>query len=232
MLGRRKGLQHEFEREALPHLEALYGTAMRLTHNPREAEDLVQDTMLKAFRFFHRFEEGTNAKAWLFKILHNTFINRYRKRLREQRLIEEIERADHYGELFTGDRTAPGADPERSLVGKMLADDVQRALEEVPPDFRMAVILADLEDFSYKEVADIMDCPVGTVMSRLYRGRRILQRRLHEYAVAQGIVRPAPAANDAAPAQGAAEPAAEGVPVTSLSQWRERRRGSGSQGEQ
>ncbi|HEY3358918.1 MAG TPA: sigma-70 family RNA polymerase sigma factor [Polyangia bacterium] len=228
MLGRRKSLRQEFEREALPHLEALYGTAMRLTHNPREAEDLVQDAMLKAFRFFHRFEEGTNAKAWLFKILHNTFINRYRKRLREQRLLEELERADHYGQLLAGEASAAGPDPERSLVGKMLADDVQRALAEVPPDFRMAVILADLEDFSYKEVADIMECPVGTVMSRLYRGRRILQRRLHDYAVAQGIVRPAAPA--AAPAPEAAAGPAE-RPVTSLDEWREKRRGGGAQGD-
>jgi RNA polymerase sigma-70 factor (ECF subfamily) len=224
MLGRPRTLRTEFERAALPHLEALYGTAVRLTHNPREAEDLVQDTMLKAFRFFHRFEEGTNAKAWLFKILHNTFINRYRKRLREVRLLEELERGDHYGELIAGEASAPGADPEKSLVGKLLADDVRRALAEVPPDFRMAVILADLEDFSYKEVADIMDCPVGTVMSRLYRGRRILQRRLHDYAVAQGIVRPPAATPAPAPAAGAV-----GRPVTSLSEWRaERGAGSGS----
>jgi RNA polymerase sigma-70 factor (ECF subfamily) len=93
MFGRARSLRQEFEREALPHLEALYGTAMRLTHNPREAEDLVQDTLLKAYRFFHRFESGTNAKAWLFKILHNTFINRYRKRLREQMLLDELERS-------------------------------------------------------------------------------------------------------------------------------------------
>ena len=115
----------------------------------------------------------------------------------------------------------PRGDPERSLVGKMLADDVQRALAEVPPDFRMAVILADLEDFSYKEVADIMECPVGTVMSRLYRGRRILQRRLHDYAVAQGIVRPPVSA-------GPTE--ATVAPVTSLDEWREKRRG-GSRGD-
>jgi RNA polymerase sigma-70 factor (ECF subfamily) len=189
MLGSARSLKHEFEREALPHLQALYGTALRLTRNPREAEDLVQDAMLRAFRFYHRFERGTNAKAWLFKILHNTFINRYRRRLREQRVLDEIERADHY-DLVAGDAGGMGGDPERALSFHLLEGDVQRALAEVPSDFRMAVVLADLEDFSYKEIAEIMDCPVGTVMSRLYRGRRILQRLLHDHAVAAGIVKP------------------------------------------
>src|SRR5512146_360153 len=110
MLGSARSLRQEFEREALPHLQALYGTALRLTHDPREAEDLVQDTMLKAFRFFHRFEEGTNAKAWLFKILHNTFINRYRKRVREQRLLDDIERADHYRDLLASEASGAGPD--------------------------------------------------------------------------------------------------------------------------
>jgi RNA polymerase sigma-70 factor (ECF subfamily) len=189
MLGSARSLKQEFEREALPHLHTLYGTALRLTHNPREAEDLVQDTMLRAFRFFHRFERGTNAKAWLFKILHNTFINRYRRRLREQRVLDEIERIDHY-HLVAGDPAPAGGNPERVLGFHLLEGDVQRALAEVPPDFRMAVILADLEEFSYKEIAEIMECPVGTVMSRLYRGRRILQRLLLDHAVAAGIVRP------------------------------------------
>jgi len=189
LFGSTRSLRHEFEREALPHLDALYGTALRLTHNPREAEDLVQDTMLRAFRFFHRYQAGTNAKAWLFKILHNTFINRYRRRLREQRVLDEIDRADHY-RLVAGDPTPPGGDPEGALGLHMLADDVQEALQQVPADFRMAVILADLEDFSYKEIAEIMDCPVGTVMSRLYRGRRILQRLLRGHALEAGIVKP------------------------------------------
>jgi RNA polymerase sigma-70 factor (ECF subfamily) len=186
--------------------------------------------MLKAYRFFHRFEEGTNAKAWLFKILHNTFINRYRQRLREQRLLDTIGYAGDYGNRFTSEASSPGADPERLLVGKLLADDVQRALADVPPDFRMAVILADLEDFSYKEIADIMECPVGTVMSRLYRGRRILQRRLHDYAVAQGIVRSAAPA--AMPAAAGSTPAGvAGADVTSLAEWREKRRSGGTPGE-
>ncbi|MBI5479693.1 MAG: sigma-70 family RNA polymerase sigma factor [Deltaproteobacteria bacterium] len=214
MLGSARSLRQEFEREALPHLSALYGTALRLTHDPREAEDLVQDAMLRAFRFFHRFERGTNAKAWLFKILHNTFINRYRRRLREQRLLNELDRADHY-HLVAGDPAPAGGDPERALSFRLLEGDVQRALAEVPPDFRMAVILADLEEFSYKEIAEIMDCPVGTVMSRLYRGRRILQRLLHDHAVAAGIVKPAGEA-----AAGAPPPAAPGGAVYRLSDYR------------
>src|SRR5512146_1925765 len=133
MLGSARSLRQEFEREALPHLEALYGTAMRLTHNPREAEDLVQDTMLQAFRFFHRFEVGTNAKAWLFKILHNTFINRYRKRLRAQMLLDERERSDRYEEYLQAESAAPRNDPTRPLVGQMLAADVKRAPQEVHP---------------------------------------------------------------------------------------------------
>jgi RNA polymerase sigma-70 factor, ECF subfamily len=201
MLGSARSLRQEFEREALPHLRALYGTALRLTHDPREAEDLVQDATLRAFRFFHRFERGTNAKAWLFKILHNTFNNRYRRRLREQRVLAEIDRDDHY-HLVAGDPAPAGGDPERALGFHLFEGDVQRALAEVPPDFRMAVILADLEEFSYKEIADIMECPVGTVMSRLYRGRRILQRLLHDHAVAAGIVKPGTDATPAAPSGG------------------------------
>ena len=213
MLGSARSLRQEFEREALPHLQALYGTALRLTHDPREAEDLVQDATLRAFRFFHRFERGTNAKAWLFKILHNTFINRYRRRLREQRVLDEIYRNDHY-HLVAGAPAPSGGDPERALSFHLLAGDVQRALAEVPPDFRMAVVLADLEEFSYREIAEIMDCPVGTVMSRLYRGRRILQRLLHDHAVAAGIVKP----GDATAA--AASPATSGAEVYSLSDYR------------
>jgi RNA polymerase sigma-70 factor, ECF subfamily len=213
MLGSARSLKQEFEREALPHLQALYGTALRLTHNPREAEDLVQDAMLRAFRFFHRFERGTNARAWLFKILHNTFVNRYRHRLREQRVLDELDRADHY-HLVAGDPAPGGGDPERALSFRLLEGDVQRALAEVPPDFRMAVILADLEEFSYKEIAEIMECPVGTVMSRLYRGRRILQRLLRDHAVAAGIVRPG------ADTAGGATPEAVGGEVYRMSDYR------------
>ncbi|HJZ83663.1 MAG TPA: sigma-70 family RNA polymerase sigma factor [Polyangia bacterium] len=171
--------REEFEEAALPHLDSLFGAALRLTRNERDAEDLVQDTILRAYRFFHRFERGTNAKAWLFKILSNTFANKYRKRQRERTVLDQVE----------AEATPPTQtrDPETYLLGRLFSEQVQQALQELPEDFRWAVMLADLEDFSYREIADIMDCPIGTVMSRIYRGRRLLQRMLAEYAREQGI---------------------------------------------
>ncbi len=176
----------EFERLALTQLDALYGAAMRYTRNERDAEDLVQDTVLRAFRFFHHFEEGTNIKAWLFKILTNTFINKYRRGAKEREIIDELE---YDQEFFVSEGTARSAeDPEGNLLNSLFSGDVQQALAQLPEDFRIAVVLADLEDFSYKEIADIMDCPVGTVMSRLYRGRRLLQKRLRDYAEREGLL--------------------------------------------
>jgi RNA polymerase sigma-70 factor (ECF subfamily) len=192
----------DFEREALPHLPALYSAAVRLTRNERDAEDLVQDTLVRAYRFFDSFEPGTNCKAWLFRILTNVFCNRYREREREQEILSEAESSGANIEQFIAG-TDTGRDMETALLGRMISADVSRALAEVPVDFRLAVVLADLEDFSYKEIAEIMDCPAGTVMSRLFRGRKILQRLLYDHAVEQGIVDPArvprPAATGAAP---------------------------------
>lgn len=182
-----------FHREAIPHLDALYGTALRMTKDEQEAEDLVQETMLKAHRYFDKYENGTNCKAWLFKIMNNTFINKYRKeQKREEYLIDD----DDYRPLQErAEASEPhpfidDIDSEESLYFKMFADEVKRALEKVPVDFRMVVLLADLQDFAYKEIAEIMDCPIGTVMSRLYRGRRMLQAELVEYAVQNGYVSP------------------------------------------
>jgi len=181
-----------FEKEALVHLDALYGAALRYTRDAREAEDLVQDTVLAAYRFFDRFEPGSNCKAWLFKILTNTFINKYRRRVREREVHDQL-MDEEAPSLISDESRAASRDPERflerSLQGGLLSDDVRRALDAVPSDYRMAVVLCDLEEFSYKEIAEIMDCPVGTVMSRLHRGRRLLQRALHAYAVNEGIVR-------------------------------------------
>lgn len=190
-MGKAKRLRAEFEREALPYADALYGTALRLTRNERDAEDLVQDALLRAYRFWHKFEPGTNCKAWLFKILTNTFINRYHKDRRDQEL------ASAYDEALTQDilvheASLSSRDPEGALASRMLSGDVRRALESLPTEFRLAVLLCDLEEFSYKEIAEIMDCPIGTVMSRLYRGRRLLQRALHDYAVEQGIIKGVP----------------------------------------
>ncbi len=179
-----------FQEEAVPHIDALYGTALRLTKSESDAEDLIQETMLKAFRYFDKYENGTNCKAWLFKIMHNTFINRYRKKKKRKEYLidddyrplqERAEAPEHtpFHENF---------ESEEQLYFKMFGDEVKEALKQVPVDFRMVVLLADLQDFAYKEIAEIMDCPIGTVMSRLYRGRRMLQGQLAEYALSEGYI--------------------------------------------
>jgi RNA polymerase sigma-70 factor (ECF subfamily) len=182
-------MRADFESEALPHLSALYGAALRMTRDPKDAEDLVQEALLRAYRFFDTFEAGTNCKAWLFRILTNVFCNQYREREREHVVMTEAESSAANLEQFLSG-AADGRDSETALLGRMVSADVEKALAAVPPDFRLAVVLADLEDFSYKEIAEIMDCPAGTVMSRLYRGRKILQGLLYDYAVEQGIIAP------------------------------------------
>src|SRR3954463_12558894 len=186
---KRRPLRADFEQEALPHLSALYGAALRMTRDPKDAEDLVQETLLRAYRFFDTFEAGTNCKAWLFRILTNVFCNQYREREREHVVMTEAESSSANLEQFLSGAGGDGRDSETALLGRMVSADVGKAFAAVPPDFRLAVVLADLEDFSYKEIAEIMDCPAGTVMSRLYRGRKILQRLLHDYAIEQGILR-------------------------------------------
>lgn len=188
MLGRKNPLREQFEAAALCHLDSLYGTALRLTRDAREAEDLVQDTMLSAFRHFDRFIPGSNARAWLYKILNNTFIDRYRRGKRE-RLARELMVDDELPSMMSEDSSKSATSPDDLLSQPLLSDDVKRALEDLPHDYRMAVMLCDLEEFSYKEIAEILDCPVGTVMSRLHRGRRILQRSLRGYAEREGIVK-------------------------------------------
>jgi RNA polymerase sigma-70 factor, ECF subfamily len=179
-----------FEQDALPHVHALYGAAMRLTRSPEDAEDLVQETFLKAYKAFDQFEPGTNCKAWLFRILTNTFINKYRRRVKEREILEGEQRpaAEHHLVHLPSKR--PTLDPEGAMADRTLSDEVLVALEKVPVDFRTVVVLSDIEGFSYKEIADIVDIPVGTVMSRLFRGRRILQEQLFDYAVKEGILKP------------------------------------------
>ena len=185
---RSQSTREEFEALALEHFDALYNTAMRLTRNPSEAQDLVQETFLKAYRFFHRFEPGTNIKAWLFTILRNTYINAYRKAARQQQQVDFDQIAPFYA-----DPSGPAEWTERGSTEAMLThlvqDDVKRALESLPDEYRMVVLLADLEDFAYKEIADIVGCPVGTVMSRLFRGRRQLRKSLAEFAKKSGYVK-------------------------------------------
>ena len=179
-----------FEEETLPHLDALYALALRLTRNTDDAEDLVQDAMVKAYRFFHRYEAGSNIRAWLFKLLVNLFYNDRRKAQKDQRLQVETRRLGTFEADVSTQRF------EQLLADRLVQDRIKAALEELPEEFRLAVVLCDLYDFSYKEIADILDCPVGTVMSRLYRGRRLLQEGLFQYAVEQGYLR-APGETDA-----------------------------------
>ncbi len=181
--------RREFEQLALQHLDPLYSAALRLTKNDRDAEDLVQDTFLRAFRFFDKFERGTNLKAWLFKILTNTFINNYRRRAKERSVVDGTERETVQDRFMSRDATDFAANPEQFLFDRLLSDDVLRAIDELPLDFRMTVILADLQEFSYKEIAEVLDCPVGTVMSRLYRGRKLLQKSLQHHAKDMGILK-------------------------------------------
>jgi len=180
-----------FELTAIPHMRGLYGAALRLTRQPDDALDLVQETMFKAYRHFNQFEAGTNCQAWLFRILTNTFINQYRRRMKERELLESEGQAqvvEHLTVHSEGKR--PTREPERAMADRFLSDEVLDALEHVPVDFRTVVILADIHGFSYKDIADLLDCPVGTVMSRLFRGRRLLQEQLFEYAADQGILSP------------------------------------------
>lgn len=190
--GRRPSTKHasDFETITLEHMDALYGSALRLTRNPKDAEDLVQDAYLKAYRFFDSFEKGTNIKAWLFKILTNTFINKYRRKVKEKEVADAPAEDVMIDRFVSAEHVRSLQDPEGDFFDKLLSDEVVEALDKVPVDFRMVVILADIQDFSYKEIAEIIGCPVGTVMSRLFRGRRILQKHLYEYAIAEGVLTP------------------------------------------
>lgn len=183
-----KSPQAEFEAIALVHFDALYNTALRLTRNPSEAQDLVQETYLKAYRFFDRFEPGTNMKAWLFTILRNTYINTYRKTIRQQPQVDFEQVAPFYVDPAASLEWADRGSVEE-MLRHVVQDDVKRALDDLPEDYRMVVLLADLEDFSYKDIAAIVGCPVGTVMSRLFRGRRLLRKQLEEFARKSGYIK-------------------------------------------
>jgi RNA polymerase sigma-70 factor (ECF subfamily) len=182
--------QADFERDALQFARQLYSAALRMTRNPSDAEDLVQETYLKAYRAYDSFEEGTNLKAWLYRILTNTYINKYRRESRRPSEVDLGAVEDLY--LYRRIGSEESADASRTTEDRVLdglvESDIKQAVEELPENFRLPVLLADLEGFSYKEIAEILDIPIGTVMSRLHRGRKAMQKRLWDYARQRGLL--------------------------------------------
>jgi RNA polymerase sigma-70 factor (ECF subfamily) len=184
-MGQDKGpKREEFEREALVHLDTLYNVALRLCGNASDAEDLVQETVTKAFRAWDKYETGTNCRAWLVTILRNTFINQYRRASRQPSSVQfdTVENIAVFDDVK--DR-----DPEGSFFHEIVDEEVKRAIQDLPEDFRIPLVLSDVEGMSYAEIAAVLDLPVGTVKSRLFRGRRRLQQRLYEYAMEMGYIR-------------------------------------------
>jgi RNA polymerase sigma-70 factor (ECF subfamily) len=178
-----------FTEEALSHMDAMYGVACRLTRNPTEAEDLVQDALVKAMRARDQFHAGTNLKAWMFRILTNTFINKYRRGGLERSVLEGPEADPLVDGWVSASTMRQLRDPEQIALRPIVEGEVGKALDALPTEFKLAVILCDVEEFSYEEIAEIMGCPIGTVMSRLHRGRKLLQKSLYSHALAMGIVK-------------------------------------------
>lgn len=179
-------IHREFEREAVPHMDILYNYALRMTSDPDDAKDLVQETYLKAYRFWDKYEKGTNIRAWLFRIMKNSYINRYRKETKEPDTVDYNEIQNFYNTIRF--ESSDPNDLQEKIFGGLLEDDVARAIELLPEDFRTVVILCDIEGLSYDEIAEFVDCPIGTVRSRLHRGRKILRSKLFEYARKRGYV--------------------------------------------
>jgi RNA polymerase sigma-70 factor (ECF subfamily) len=184
--------QAQFANQAMEFAPQLYSAAMRMTRNRADAEDLVQETYLKGFRSFHTFTEGTNLRAWLFRILTNTYINKYRAKQRrpDETDLGEIEDLYLYKRLGTLEDASLGRSAEQTLFDMLPDDEVKQSLEALPDNFRLPVILADVEGFSYKEIAEMLEIPIGTVMSRLHRGRKAMQKALHTYALERGLAEP------------------------------------------
>jgi len=177
----------DFEREAMPHMNALYNFALRMTGDPDDADDLVQETYLKAFRFFDKFEKGTNCKAWLFRILKNSYINDYRKSSKEPSKVDYEDIENFYENIKSSD--VKSSHLTEDVYNNLLDDEVSAAISSLPEDFRTVIILSDIEGFTYEEIADFVDVPIGTVRSRLHRARKMLYVRLHKYAQERGFVK-------------------------------------------
>ncbi len=176
--------QQAFNQEMLPHLDALYNFALRLTYDSTDAEDLVQESLVKAYRFFHSYEKGTNAKAWLFRILRNSFINNYRKQSRQPQQIDYDEVSSFYETIRS--EQSESTDMESKMYDEMMDDELSNALDQLPEDFRTVVMLCDVEDFTYEEIANMLDVPIGTIRSRLHRGRNLLRHQIFGYAQKKG----------------------------------------------
>ena len=182
--------QATFERDAMEYAPQLYSAALRMTRNPADAEDVVQETFLKAYRGYGSYQEGTNLKAWLYRILTNTYINKYRRAQRRPNEVELGELQDIYLYKRLGEQSGASESAENTALDAFVDDDIIEAIESLPEAFRLPVLYADVEGFSYKEIAEILDIPIGTVMSRLHRGRKALQRKLWNLAVEHGLVEP------------------------------------------
>lgn len=177
----------EFEQQTLPHMEVLYNYALRMTGNTEDAKDLLQETFLKAYRFWNKFEQGTNLRAWLFRIMKNTYINLYRKESKEPDKVDYEEIEGYYN--LIRDQNSDDNDLQQRMFGQLLDDDVSKALESLPEEFRTVVILCDIEGLAYEEIAEFLQIPVGTVRSRLHRGRKLLYARLYDYAQQRGFIK-------------------------------------------
>jgi RNA polymerase sigma-70 factor (ECF subfamily) len=178
--------QSEFEAEAFPHKDILYNFALRTTGNSDDAKDLLQETFMKAFRFWDKYEKGTNIRAWLFRIMKNSYINRYRKVTREPGMVDYDDVENFYDSVR--DNSTDSNDLQKRMYSNMLSDEVTTALQSLPEDFRTVLILCDIEQLTYEEISEFLNCPIGTVRSRLHRGRKMLEEKLRDYAVELGII--------------------------------------------
>ena len=182
--------QEQFTSDAMQYAPQLFSTALRMTRNRSDAEDLVQETYIKGWRSFHTFQEGTNLRAWLFRIMTNTYINKYNAQKRKGTEVEldDVEELFLYKRLGSIDQSQLSSSAEDQMLDLFTDDEVKNALESLPEDFRIPVLLSDVDGFSYKEIAEMLEIPIGTVMSRLHRGRKAMQKMLYEYARERGLI--------------------------------------------